>query len=179
MNIEIKILDEEYYKCTSIYPPMLPGDTTLDTVGNLPKYATLGSGAIDLICTEDVAFYPYEIKLINTGLAIHIGSSKHHTDYFDYVGLILPRSGLGSKGLILANTVGLIDGDYQGELKISAWNRNHPQDGNLETDKITLKAGNRFAQLMFIPTVKASWVLVDEFTKKTDRGEGGFNSTGA
>lgn len=172
MNIELKILDKELYSSSQ-----------------LPDYATEGSAAIDLIAAEDVVLNPGECRMIHTGMAIHIASGiKSYADEYGYIekwlafaGLILPRSGLGHKaGLVLGNTIGLIDGDYQGEISVSAWNRNsydyarnyYPQD------KIIIRRGDRFAQLMFLPVVRPEFSVVDEFTNITDRGAGGFGSTG-
>ncbi|PYD07200.1 dUTP diphosphatase, partial [Pseudomonas syringae pv. pisi] len=84
--------------------------------------------------------------------------------------VILPRSGLGHKnGIVLGNLVGLIDSDYQGELKISCWNRSQ--------EHFTVNPGDRIAQLVFIPVVQASFEVVNEFTESS-RGEGGFGSSG-
>jgi dUTP pyrophosphatase len=122
-----------------------------------------------------VVLYPGDTKLVHTGLAIHIASCKHATSFYDYAGLILPRSGLGSKGLILANTVGLIDSDYQGELIVQAWNRNSTGHSSYS---IVLKAGDRFAQLMFVPIIRPQFTVVEEFSKRTYRANGSFGSTG-
>lgn len=173
MKIEIKVLNEN---C------------------GLPQYQTSGSAAIDLVCTEDVTIFSGECKMIPTGVAIWIGSNSDGYNiskmqetgdeiesYYNFpenigiAGIILPRSGLGSKGLILGNTIGLIDADYQGELMVSAWNRNGISTGDQETFK--LNKGDRFAQLMFIPVIKAQWEVVKEFSNMTDRGQGGFGST--
>jgi dUTP pyrophosphatase len=125
-------------------------------------------------CTEDVTIYPGETKMLSTGLAISI-------DNDEVAAVILPRSGLGHKGLVLGNLTGLVDSDYQGELKISAWNRQpvmrHSKDNNLSTT-MQLKAGDRIAQLMFMPVIKCYWDIVEEFSNKTDRDKGGFGSTG-
>ncbi len=174
MKIELKILNKEFYRLD--YNIKAPYEQYL------PSYATPGSAAIDLVCTEDVIIYPGETKLIPTGLAIWIGSGQHNAlSPFDVwgpvAGLILPRSGLGTKGLILANTIGLIDEDYQGELMVSAWNRVDVGGGFNYPDVIELKAGDRFAQLMFIPVIKAQFEVVEEFSDVTDR-TGGFGSTG-
>jgi len=160
MKIELKVLNKGFYEDYQ-----------------LPHYATQGSAAIDLVCTEDVVLYPGETKMIPTGLAVWLGSGYTHkqlSDVFDVdvAGLVLPRSGLGTKGLVLANTVGLIDSDYQGELMVSAWNRNR------ESGIIGLKAGDRFAQLLFVPVIKAQFDIVDEFSSSTNRGAGGFGSSG-
>ncbi len=196
MKIQLKVLNKEFYQ----HHRRIYGGCEVDEYIGLPAYATSGSAAIDLVCTEDVTIYPGGTKAIHTGLAIWIGG--------DVAALILPRSGLGTKGLVLANTglalantAGLIDKDYQGELIVQMWNRNESigwesfyEDEEAKTgwlgkeifDKndskdnaITIKAGERFAQLMFIPVVKAQFVVVEEFSETSARGDGGFGSTGA
>jgi len=164
MKIDIKILNKEFYTQES---------------NGLPRYQTDGSAALDLVCTEDATIYPGETKMIPTGLAVWIGSNT------GIAGLILPRSGLGTKGLVLANTIGLIDEDYQGELIISAWNRNEVITGQHmnylkwnHEQIINLKAGDRIAQLMFIPVIKTEWNIVEDFNDNTQRGSSGFGSTG-
>lgn len=182
MWIEIKILNKEFY-----YTKVKGGVGVGKDVDRykFPSYATQGSAAIDLICTEDIVIYPGEVKEIRTGLAVWIGNGcKNYPASVGYVdshaaALILPRSGLGTKGLVLANAVGLIDEDYQGELIVQAWNRNPHITSNYQDPRIfRLKAGDRFAQLMFVPVIKAEWEIVDEFSNTTDRGEDGFGSTG-
>jgi dUTP pyrophosphatase len=131
----------------------------------MPEYATDGSAAIDLrACIDDMLqVLPGETKLIPTGIALNMQDTG-------MAATILPRSGLGHKhGIVLGNLVGLIDSDYQGELFISVWNR-----GN---DEFSINSGDRIAQLMFIPVLKADFVLVDEF-EATERGAGGFGHTG-
>ena len=87
-----------------------------------------------------------------------------------YAALILPRSGLGHKhGIVLGNLVGLIDSDYQGELKISAWNRSDTT--------FTIQPMERLAQLVIVPVVQASFDVVADFAP-SQRGEGGYGSTG-
>ena len=84
--------------------------------------------------------------------------------------VILPRSGLGHKhGIVLGNLVGLIDSDYQGELKVSCWNRNQ--------EHFTIEPGDRIAQLVFLPVVQPSFKIVDAF-EESSRGEDGFGSSG-
>ena len=101
--------------------------------------------------------------LLPTGLSIYIADKN-------LAAVIFPRSGLGHKhGIVLGNLVGLIDSDYQGELKVSCWNRSQ--------DHFTVEPGDRIAQLMFVPVVQAQWVVVDEFDVSS-RGEGGFGSSG-
>lgn len=180
MKIELKILDRDFY---------------LYMGQQLPSYATPGSAGIDLVCTEDVVIYPGETKMLPTGLAIHIGSGcRNYPEGAGYedehvMGMIVPRSGLGSKGLILGNTIGIIDEDYQGEIMVCAWNRNerytvpllNPTTGNkapaLNAVPIKLKAGDRFCQLIFVPVVKAQFEVVEEFSNKTERGSGRFGHT--
>ena len=85
-------------------------------------------------------------------------------------GLIVPRSGLGVKGILLANVVGLIDSDYQGELIVHL--KNHGEE------KFMVTEGDRIAQLVFMPVFHAQFTEVDDWSVKTKRGEGGFGSTG-
>jgi len=203
MKIELKILNKEfYYQDPNCYDKNNTGCSfcEMDERTNLPSYATAGSAAMDLICTSDITLMPGETKMIPTGLALHINNNE--------VGaLLLPRSGLGTKGLVLGNLVGLLDSDYQGQLIVSAWNRNknerrterencyYCESNNTlgcvscgfkgyvqaefeEKNNIELKAGDRFAQLMFVPVIKCSWQVVEEFSNKTGRGQGGFGSTG-
>ncbi|RTE86500.1 MULTISPECIES: dUTP diphosphatase [Gammaproteobacteria] len=131
----------------------------------LPEYATSGSAGMDLraCISHAVTLEPGQTELVGTGLAIHIGDPK-------LAATILPRSGLGHKhGIVLGNLVGLIDSDYQGELMVSVWNR-----GNTT---FTIEPGERIAQLVILPVVQAELNLVSDFDE-TDRGEGGFGSSG-
>lgn len=131
----------------------------------LPTYATTGSAGLDLrVCiNKALQIAPDETVLLPTGIAIYIADPN-------LAAVILPRSGLGHKnGIVLGNLVGLIDSDYQGELKISCWNRGQ--------DHFTVNPGDRIAQLVFVPVVQAAFEVVSEFTQ-TDRGEGGFGSSG-
>ncbi len=131
----------------------------------LPAYTTQGSAGLDLrVCiNEPIQIAPQETVLLPTGLSIYIADPK-------LAAVILPRSGLGHKnGIVLGNLVGLIDSDYQGELKISCWNRG--------LEHFTVNPGERIAQLVFVPVVQAAFEIVDSFTE-TSRGEGGFGSSG-
>jgi dUTP pyrophosphatase len=84
--------------------------------------------------------------------------------------MILPRSGLGHKhGIVLGNLVGLIDSDYQGQLMVSCWNRGQTE--------FTINPMERIAQMVIVPVVQATFRRVDDFDL-SDRGEGGFGSTG-
>lgn len=137
-------------------------------VGNefpLPTYATEGSAGLDLRAALDTPMQlaPGETQLLPTGIALHIQNPS-------LCAVILPRSGLGHKhGIVLGNLVGLIDSDYQGQLFISCWNRSQ--------DHFTIQPGDRVAQLVFVPIIKADFTTVTEFTS-SDRGEGGFGHTG-
>lgn len=131
----------------------------------LPHYSTAGSAGLDLrVCIEK----PLQIEagqtvLLPTGISIYIEDPK-------LAAVILPRSGLGHKhGIVLGNLVGLIDSDYQGELKVSCWNRSQ--------DCFTVSPGERIAQLVFVPVVQVDFKLVDEF-EESSRGIGGFGHTG-
>ena len=132
---------------------------------HIPTYASEGSAGLDLrACINDsVVINPGETELIPTGISIFIKDPG-------YAGLILPRSGLGHKhGIVLGNLVGLIDSDYQGELFISTWNRG--------TSSFTINSLDRIAQLVIVPVSQATFNIVSDYTK-SDRGDGGFGSTG-
>jgi len=131
----------------------------------LPKYATEGSAGIDLRASlkEPLSIDAGNTELIKTGISIYIENPR-------YAGIILPRSGLGHKhGIVLGNLLGLIDSDYQGELMVSCWNRSELT--------YTIQPYDRVAQLVFINVNQPEFKIVKEF-KKTERGEGGFGSSG-
>ncbi|NTV95064.1 MAG: dUTP diphosphatase [Thiobacillus sp.] len=131
----------------------------------LPHYATPGSAGLDLrACLDEaVVLNPGETRLIPTGLAMHLADPG-------YAAMILPRSGLGHKhGVVLGNLVGLIDSDYQGQLMVSVWNRGQ--------EAFTIQPFERIAQMVIVPVVQAEFRLVAEFGD-SERGEGGFGSTG-
>jgi dUTP pyrophosphatase len=131
----------------------------------LPRYATQGSAGLDLRACIDapLELSPGETALIPSGLAIHL-------DDPGLAALVLPRSGLGhTHGIVLGNLVGLIDSDYQGELKISCWNR--------AGESYTIAPGDRIAQLIVIPVLQVSMQIVDAFTQSA-RGSGGFGHSG-
>ena len=132
---------------------------------HIPDYASEGSAGLDLraCISNPIDLEPGKTELIPTGISIYIKDPG-------YAALILPRSGLGHKhGIVLGNLVGLIDSDYQGELFISTWNR------GLTT--FSIKPLDRIAQLVIVPVSQATFNLVSEFTE-SDRGTGGFGSTG-
>ncbi len=131
----------------------------------LPAYATQASAGLDLRAALDAPLdlAPGDAALVPSGLAIHIGDPG-------LCAVILPRSGLGHKhGIVLGNGTGLIDADYQGPLLISVWNRGR--------EPFTIAPGDRIAQLVILPVVRASFEVVDTFVGSA-RGAGGFGHTG-
>ena len=131
----------------------------------LPAYATPGSAGLDLrACIESpLSLEPGRTELLPTGISIHLGDPG-------LAAMILPRSGLGHKhGIVLGNLVGLIDSDYQGPLMVSCWNRGR--------EAFTVQPMERIAQLVIVPVVPAGFRVVERF-EASDRGAGGFGSTG-
>lgn len=149
VTVELKILDKR--------------------VGNqfpYPTYATPGSAAIDLrACLDtELIVHPKQVILLHTGIAIYLNSTE-------YAAMILPRSGLGHKhGIILGNTVGLIDSDYQGELMVSCWNRGE--------NNFAILPGDRIAQMVIVPVIQANFKIVENFSQESSRGTGGYGHTG-
>ena len=132
----------------------------------MPEYATAGSAGLDLraCVSEPVTLAPNSCQLIPTGLAIHL-------DDPGYAARILPRSGLGHKnGIVLGNLVGLIDSDYQGQMMVSAWNRSSVE--------YTIQPMDRIAQLVIVPVIQAQLNVVEDFSTDSERGAGGYGSTG-
>lgn len=131
----------------------------------LPAYATPGSAGLDLraCLNEPIVLAPGQAQLIPTGLAVHLGDPG-------LAAMLLPRSGLGHKhGIVLGNLVGLIDSDYQGPLMVSCWNRG--------SEAFTVQPMERIAQMVIVPVVQAAFRVVESFDA-SQRGEGGFGSTG-
>ncbi|MDO5505241.1 MAG: dUTP diphosphatase [Pseudoxanthomonas suwonensis] len=147
-ELQVKLLDPRY---TDQWP--------------LPAYATDGSAGLDLRAAIDAPLLlaPGDAQLVPTGLAIHIGDPG-------LCAVILPRSGLGHRhGIVLGNGTGLIDADYQGPLLVSVFNRG--------AGAYTITPGDRIAQLVLLPVVRAHFQVVDTF-RHSARGEGGFGHTG-
>jgi len=131
----------------------------------LPAYATGGSAGLDLraCLDEPLTLRSGDCSLVPTGLAIHVADPGH-------AAVIIPRSGLGHKhGIVLGNLVGLIDSDYQGQLLVSCWNRGR--------EPFVVNPMERIAQLVVIPVVQVELNVVESFDE-SERGEGGFGSTG-
>lgn len=140
-------------------------DPRLQSEYALPQYATAGAAGVDLRACLDtpLTLAPGDTHLIPTGIAIHIADPS-------LAAIILPRSGLGHKhGIVLGNLVGLIDSDYQGQLLVSCWNRGK--------ESFNIQPGERIAQLVFVPVVRAEFDVVEDF-EASHRGAGGFGHTG-
>ena len=131
----------------------------------LPRYQTAGAAAMDLCACVDeaVTLAPGQRRGIPTGIAIALPSA-------DYVALVFARSGLGIKhGVVPGNCVGVIDSDYRGEIMVGLYNSGESE--------YTIQPGDRIAQLMVTPVVRPVLVQAEELDE-TDRGAGGFGSTG-
>ncbi len=132
----------------------------------IPKYMTNGASGLDIkaYLKKNIILKPLETKLIKTGIKIYI-KKKNIT------GLIVPRSGLGHKnGIILSNSIGIIDSDYQGEIIIPLLNRSKKP--------FKIKNKDRIAQIIFIPIWKVKFSIVNKFKNKTKRNKLGFGHTG-
>lgn len=152
----------------------------------IPRYAHKGDAGMDLYATEDVTLMPGESVNIGSGLKFQIPRG--------YVGYVYARSGLGNKGLVVKNGTGVIDSTYRGEVGLTLYNNNPTHFwkklhdfimcltyGGRKCDPtgtISVKKGDRVAQIVFQRVEEAELVEVDELDA-TDRGEGGFGSTGA
>lgn len=149
IQVEYKILDER-----------------LGNEIEMPHYGTPGSAGLDLrACIDEVlTIEPGQTVLIPTGMAIHLDDPS-------LAAVLLPRSGLGHKhGIVLGNLVGLIDSDYQGPLMVSCWNRSQTA--------YQVEVGERIAQMVIVPVLQPVFTEVKEFGEATQRGLGGFGSTG-
>ena len=140
-------------------------DARIGSEFEMPGYATDGSAGIDMRACLDAPLRvrPGDSHLVPTGIAIHIGDPN-------LAAVLLPRSGLGHKhGIVLGNLVGLIDADYQGQIFVSCWNRG--------SDSFTIQPGERIAQMVFVPIVRAHFEVVESF-QESARGAGGFGHSG-
>lgn len=152
LEIEVKILD-----------PRLAG-------WGFPAWGSDLAAGLDLhACLDAPLVLPPGAApaLVSAGLAIRIGEPG-------WCGLVVPRSGLGHRGLVLGNAVGVIDADYEGAIFVSAWNRTAGADAR----DIVLAPGDRLAQMLFVPAIRPTFVPVESFRDGSRRGEGGFGSTG-
>ncbi len=131
----------------------------------LPTYATKGSAGLDMraCLNNSIIIAPGQTILLSTGISLYIEDPA-------MAAVILPRSGLGHKhGIVLGNLVGLVDSDYQGELKISCWNRGK--------EDFTIEHGDRIAQLVIVPIIQVEFDIVENFSL-SNRGQDGFGSSG-
>ncbi|QKG70578.1 dUTP diphosphatase [Erythrobacter mangrovi] len=128
----------------------------------LPAYATPGAAGMDVVAAEAITIAPGERHAVATGFAVAIPEG--------YEIQVRPRSGLALKhGITVPNTPGTIDSDYRGELKVIMINHS--------TEDFTIARGDRIAQLVLAPVTQAVWNEVEELDA-TERGDGGFGSTG-
>ncbi len=130
--------------------------------GNKPYYATEGAAGADLESTYELCIYPKQQEILHTSLSLSIPEGCF--------GMVVPRSSICNKlGLQLVNSVGIIDSDYRGEIKLCYKNTSeHP---------VTINRGERIGQIVIISYIKCEWVEVDNLDD-TNRGTGGFGSTG-
>lgn len=150
--IEVRILDERIHAWGAL------------------RYHSAMAAAVDLYACIDatLSLEPQApAALISAGVALHIADAG-------LAALVVPRSGLGHrKGLVLGNSIGVIDADYTGPVLISLWNRNAPG-----SEAIVIEPGDRIAQMLFVPIVRPEFRVVGAFSQATARGAGGFGSTG-
>ncbi len=133
----------------------------------IPKYAKDGDAGMDLVATEIISNTTFDVTY-GTGIAMEIPKG--------YVGLVFPRSSIRKTDLSLTNCVGVIDSGYRGEIQATFKKVFGKNDVRL--DELDYKVGDRIAQIMIIPYPSVNFVEVDELSQ-TDRGEGGFGSTGS
>ncbi len=151
-RIEVKVLDQRLHEW------------------GLPDYQSQMAAAIDLLACLDVPLVleaGSPAQLVPSGISLHMANPH-------MMAVIAPRSGLGhKKGLVLGNGQGVIDADYTGPVMVSAWNRNA-----IDTAPIIISPGDRIAQMMFVPILRPVFETVEEFSNGSERGAGGFGSTG-
>lgn len=180
----------------SFYPPI---PTTLQGDAALPAYAHEGDAGVDLCSTEDVTLRPGEWQMVGSKLSMAIPAG--------FAGLVVPRSGLGCKGLVLKNTIGVIDSGYRGEIGLTLYNNNPQFVWKLECPKakkrfprlykwlaerygeepmvlepnirdvIHVRKGDRVAQMLIVPVALATFLQVKSLDD-TERGTDGFGSSG-
>lgn len=135
---------------------------TLDALATMPAYQTADAAGMDLCCTEDFQLQPMERKLVPTGVRMAIPKG--------FEGQVRPRSGLAMRyGIGMVNSPGTIDSDYRGEIGVLLI--------NLGQEAVEFHKGDRIAQLVICPVTRAQPVIVEELDQ-TERGAGGFGSTG-
>jgi len=139
-------------------------DPRIGTQWPLPGYATVASAGMDLraCIAQELTLAPGETAMVSAGIAIYLNDAN-------FAAVLLPRSGLGAKGLVLGNLVGLIDADYQGPINMACWNRSNTA--------FTIQPGDRVAQLVVLPIARVAFQIVDDFVA-TERAAGGYGHTG-
>lgn len=162
-TLQTTVAKDSHYQSQAIQVKIL--DPRMGKAFPLPRYETTHAAGLDLRACIDAPLHieANTTQLIPTGLAIYIADPH-------LAAVILPRSGLGHKhGLVLGNLVGLIDADYQGPLMVSCWNRGQ--------HTYVIEPGDRIAQLVFVPIIRAHFQVVDDFAG-SQRGSGGFGHSG-
>jgi dUTP pyrophosphatase len=153
-HIELRVLDERLH------------------AWGLPRYQSAQAAGIDLVACVDepLRVLPQApAVLVPTGIAMHMNSNH-------YCAVIVARSGLGhKKGLVLGNGTGIVDADYMAECFVSVWNRNPAAAAD---EGIVINPGDRIAQMLFVPLVRPAFSVVEAFSATSERGLGGFGSTG-
>lgn len=151
--MEVKIMKLHNVKIKRLHPNSV-----------VPKYAKAGDAGMDLTAVSR-RWDEYDNLVYGTGLAFEIPEG--------YVGLVFPRSSCSSKKLIMSNCVGVIDSGYRGEVTLKF----KPTTTNLNYKKDIYELGDRIGQIIIIPYPKIEFVEVEELSS-TERGEGGYGSTG-
>lgn len=141
----------------------LPVNIKLDNPTNKPNRAFPSDAGADLVAKETIWLPPFKRTLVPTGMRVEIP--------IGYVGLLFPRSSLSKQNIVMTNSVGVIDADYRGEIMASLM-----YIGNNESGEHVLQ-GERIVQLVMVPIILPRFVTVDELSE-TERGKGGFGSTG-
>lgn len=128
-----------------------------------PQYAHAGDAGADLLSTDEVVIAPGERALVGTGVSIALPDG--------FVAFVVPRSGLAAKhGITIVNTPGTVDAGYRGEIRVILLNTDR-------SEPYTVREGDRIAQLVVMPVARARFIPVERLPG-TERGEGGFGSTG-
>lgn len=168
--VEIKVTNPDLHRFGGLPRRGTPGAAAVDLVA-LAVYAKKADGKPDLSRKEPIDGHvlvpPGEVAFIDVGFSMHIKQSG-------WAALLLPRSSASVVGLAMGNTVGLLDKDYVGPPIVAVKDAKDPRTSN----GLLVGLGERIAQLVFVPVAVAEWTEVEEFSETTERGVGGFGSTG-
>ena len=154
--------EENYVRESKVIELKLLHRNFIENKWDIPNYGTIGSAAVDLLAAidEDIIINPNTTVTIPSGIAVNIKDPN-------YALIMMPRSGAGCKlNITLGNTLGLIDSDYQGEIKMCIRNKT--------SNEIEIKSGQHICQLMLIKSPMINFKIVKEFSNETERGENGF-----